>query len=259
MSGGSFTDRRRAVIPVNRKMPYPAAANGNSKPPATDEDWPAVSVANDLTNTFLLFYAGLFPIVNPIGAAPIFLGWTRHCTDTERNELALGVARNSFFLLLGSVFFGSYVLEFFGITLPIVRVAGGLVVTAAGWNLLQAEGEDGDGRSAHKSVVPADSFYPLTMPLTVGPGSIAVAITLGSVRPRGTDLTQLALLGGAAVVGLIVITATIYASYRFAERIVGALGKHGTNVLVRLSAFILLCIGIEIIWNGYSSLGRVTG
>jgi multiple antibiotic resistance protein len=215
--------------------------------------------ANNFTNAFLLVYAGLFPIVNPIGGAPIFLGLTRHCTEEERNALALRVTLNSFFLLLGSLLVGSYVLEFFGITLPIVRVAGGLVVTATGWSLLQA-GDDGeDEQAAHKPVKPHDAFYPLTMPITVGPGSIAVAITLGSQRPRFANLTQLAVLGGAAVSGLIAIAATIYLCYRFAERTVGALGEHGTDVLVRLSAFILLCIGIEIIWNGYSALVRVAG
>ena len=98
---------------------------------------------NDLVNAFLLVYAGLFPIVNPIGAAPIFFGLTRDCTANERRALALQVALNSFVLLLGSLFVGSYVLEFFGLTLPIVRVAGGLVVAAAGWNVLQA-GDSGD-------------------------------------------------------------------------------------------------------------------
>ena len=138
----------------------------------------------DIANAFLLVYAGLFPIINPIGGAPIFLGLTRHCTDEERNALALGVTLNSFFLLLGSLLVGSYVLEFFGITLPIVRVAGGLVVAATGWSLLQARDEFADDRTAHEPKIPTDAFYPLTMPITVGPGSIAVAITIGSQRPR---------------------------------------------------------------------------
>jgi multiple antibiotic resistance protein len=207
---------------------------------------------DELTKTFLLVYAGLFPIVNPIGGAPIFLGLTRECTEEERNSLALWVSLNSFALLLGSLFVGSYVLEFFGITLPIVRVAGGLVVAVTGWKLLQA-GVEQQERAGHLPVVPTDAFYPLTMPITVGPGSIAVAITLGSQRPR-VPLPEVALIGGAAIVGLFAITATIYVCYRFAKRTVGALGQHGTNVLVRLSAFILLCIGIEIIWDGYSTL-----
>src|SRR5271170_322681 len=130
---------------------------------------------NGVTSAFLLVYAGLFPIVNPIGGAPIFFGLTRDCTKKERNTLALQVSLNSFALLLGSLFVGSYVLEFFGITLPIVRVAGGLVVTATGWNLLQKGISADEGRGAGHGPVPAtDSFYPLTMPITVGPGSIAV-------------------------------------------------------------------------------------
>ncbi|MGB8682254.1 MAG: MarC family protein [Candidatus Binatus sp.] len=213
----------------------------------------------DIANAFLLVYAGLFPIVNPIGGAPIFLGLTRHCTDKERNALALRVTINCFFLLLGSLLIGSYVLEFFGITLPIVRVAGGLVVSATGWSLLQANDDFTDDRTEHKPTTPTDPFYPLTMPITVGPGSIAVAITLGSQRPRVESLSRLAVLGGAAVAGIVAIAATIYVCYRFAEGTVGALGEQGTNVVVRLSAFILFCIGIEIIWSGYSALAQVTG
>jgi len=217
-----------------------------------------VIAVNDLVNAFLLVYAGLFPIVNPIGVAPIFLGLTRHCTDKERNTFALRVTLNSFFLLLGSLLVGSYVLEFFGITLPIVRVAGGLVVTATGWILLQVGDEEEEEPAAHRLLKPSDAFYPLTMPITVGPGSIAVAITLGSQRPR-VPFTQLAFLGAAAIAGVVVMAATIYVCYRFAEGTVGALGQQGTNVVVRLSAFILLCIGIEIIWSGYSALAHVAG
>jgi multiple antibiotic resistance protein len=212
-----------------------------------------MAIVNSIASAFLLFYAGLFPIVNPVGGAPIFLGLTRHCTDEERNSLALRVTRNCFFLLLGSMLIGSYVLDFFGITLPIVRVAGGLVVTATAWNLLQAR-DDEDRSSRDDPVAPTDAFYPLTMPITVGPGTIAVAITLGSQRPRVADLVDIATLGGAALAGVIAISASIYICYRFAEGIVGSLGKDGTNVVVRLSAFILMCIGIEIIWNGYSAL-----
>lgn len=212
----------------------------------------------EIANAFLLVYAGLFPIVNPIGGAPIFLGLTRHCTDAERNALALRVAINCFFLLLGSLLVGSYVLEFFGITLPIVRIAGGIIVAATGWSLLQAGDEFADDRTGHKPVIPTDPFYPLTMPITVGPGSIAVAITLGSQRPR-VPFTQLAFLGGAAIAGVVAMAATIYVCYRFAEGTVGALGEQGANVVVRLSAFILFCIGIEIIWNGYSALANIAG
>ena len=89
----------------------------------------------ELSNAFLFVFAGLFPVVNPLGSAPIFLSFTSACTPQQRNRLALGVALNSFWLLLGSMLFGSFILEFFGITLPIVRVAGGMLVTAMGWKM----------------------------------------------------------------------------------------------------------------------------
>jgi multiple antibiotic resistance protein len=211
----------------------------------------------DFTNAFLLVYAGLFPIINPIGGAPIFLGLTATCTEGERNGLARRVAINSILLLAGSMFVGSHLLVFFGITLPVVRVAGGLVLIAFAWKLLHSGTDSEDQRAAGaegRSTVP-DSFYPLTLPLTVGPGSISVAIALGSQRPATTtDLSQLVLLAGAAIAGIAATALTIYVCYRFAERIIALLGRSGTNVVVRLSAFILLCIGIQILWAGYSTL-----
>jgi len=208
---------------------------------------------NDIVNSVLLVYAGLFPIINPIGGAPIFLSLTRHCSDVERRVMAGRVAISSFFLLLASLLVGSYVLEFFGISLPAVRVAGGLVVTSFAWQLLQAGSIGEDQRSAHGAERPIDAFYPLTMPLTVGPGSISVAITLGSHRPvPPAGMFNFALLVGGAVAGLVAIALTIFLSYRFAERIIAVLGPRGTSVMIRLSAFILLCIGVEILWHGCS-------
>jgi multiple antibiotic resistance protein len=213
---------------------------------------------NEVFNSFLLVYAALFPIINPIGGAPIFLGFTRHCTDRERHLLARRVAINGFILLLGSLLAGSHVLEFFGITIPVLRIAGGLVVTSFAWNLLQRGQEADDSDSATRAVGPNDAFYPLTMPLTIGPGSMSVAITLGSQRPKGiTDFASLAGIGGGAIAGLLAVAFTVYLCYRFAERIVSALGENGANVLIRLSAFILVCIGIQILWNGISSLPSI--
>ena len=206
-------------------------------------------------NTFLLTYAALFPIINPIGNAPIFLSLTQFRTDAQRGSLSRCVARNSFLLLLGSIFVGSHVLEFFGISLPVLRIAGGLVVTAFGWNLLNSGAPEGQREAANATAT--DSFYPLTMPLTVGPGSISVAITLGSQRPKIVGPEDLLLLGGGAVAGLFAIAVTIYLCYRFADRLVHLLGASGTNVVIRLSAFILLCIGIQIIWSGWSELSSM--
>ena len=212
---------------------------------------------NAFSHTFLLIYAGLFPIVNPIGSAPIFLSLTRPWSMAERNSLALRVAINSFFLLLGSLFIGSHVLDFFGITLPVVRVAGGMVVTAFGWKLLH-EGESPqilkkpDASGTTKG--PDTAFYPLTMPLTVGPGSIAVAITLGSQWPKTAHWADLGIIAGAAVSGLLAMSVTVYVAYRFAGQVLRAMGESGTKAVMQLTAFILLCIGVEIVWSGVNVL-----
>jgi multiple antibiotic resistance protein len=211
----------------------------------------------EFISSFLMVFASLFPIVNPIGLAPIFLDMTRSCSEAQRRSLAWQVARNGFLLLLGSLLIGSYLLEFFGITLPVVRIAGGLLITAFAWRLLNAVNDREQQErevSGHSETTP-DAFYPLTMPLTVGPGTISVAITLGSQRPESfEDAAGFALFVVAATAGILAIAITIYAAYGLAERIVATLGQRGTDVLVRLAAFILLCIGIQVVWNGYQAL-----
>jgi len=217
---------------------------------------------SDAINTFLLVFAGLFPVVNPLGSAPIFLMLTSDGPAQERDRLAWAVARNGFWLLLGSVIFGSAILEFFGITVPVVRLAGGIVVTLMGWRLLNDDRAPPEREAINNAAQPLqtrDSFYPLTMPLTVGPGSISVAITLGSHRPVADTASHTALLAASAIAGLIAISATVYVCYRFAERLARILGRSGINVLLRLSAFILMCIGIEIAWSGVKALLATLG
>jgi multiple antibiotic resistance protein len=158
--------------------------------------------------------------------------------------------------LVGSTFFGSLILEFFGISIPVVRVAGGLLVTTVGWKLLSA-GAGSSHEPLHGAAdagVSVDSFYPLTLPLTIGPGAISVALTIGSHHPRDPFGAHAMLLASTALLGLLAIALAIYGSYRFAAPLVRYLGEAGVNVLVRLSAFILVCIGIQIGWSGFGSL-----
>ena len=210
---------------------------------------------NGVLSAFLLTFAGLFPIVNPIEAAPFFLGLTNGMSTAERTLLARKVAINGFALLLGSLVLGPWLLKFFGIELPVVRIAGGLVVTALGWKLLSQENWSDHGTMEAGAERKVGSFYPLTMPLTVGPGSMSVAITIGSRSPdTETHWAQMAFHAIGALAGVVAIAITIYIAYRFAEGLARALGQTGLEVLVRLSAFILMCIGIEIVWNGYSAL-----
>lgn len=220
-------------------------------------------MGSNFINTILLVFAGLFPIVNPLGGAPIFLSITRGATEGERAAIARSIAINGFFVMLGSMFVGSHVLEFFGITIPVVRIAGGLIVSAFAWQLLHSGAgvDDAPPDAAAKPRRPvsvSDAFYPLTLPLTFGPGSIAVAITIGSQLPRSANIPEVVTLGVAAIIGIIAMCATVYICYRYAERIAAFLGDTGVSVLVRLMAFILLCIGIQIIWSGWSTLTPAT-
>jgi multiple antibiotic resistance protein len=211
-------------------------------------------------SAFLLTFAGLFPIVNPIEAAPFFLALTPNLSNNERFGLARRVAINGFALLLGSMVIGPWLLVFFGIELPVVRIAGGLVVTALGWKLLTEEQWSDHGEANVQPGVPrpVGSFYPLTLPLTVGPGSISVAITIGS-RKSETEFAfpAFALHAIGAFLGVVAIALSIYIAYRFAGNLARVLGTTGLEVMVRLSAFILMCIGIQIIWNGWTALSLI--
>ena len=202
----------------------------------------------------LLVFAALFPIVNPLGGAPIFLAMTSEYTPSERASLAWLVTVNAFFLLLASVATGTYVLEFFGLSVPVVQVGGGLVVSALGWRLLQDPGAL--DRPSPDTALPRRrlAFYPLTMPLTVGPGSISVAITIGANHPH--SVRSLLISGPATVIGVTLVAATVFVAYRYADRMSRLIGETGMNVLLRLTAFILFCIGVQIVWNGASALLR---
>jgi multiple antibiotic resistance protein len=211
-------------------------------------------------SAFLLTFAGLFPIVNPIEAAPFFLALTPNLSNAERFSLARRVAINGFALLLGSMVIGPWLLVFFGIDLPVVRIAGGLVVTALGWKLLTEEQWSDHGEASVQPGVPrpVGSFYPLTLPLTVGPGSISVAITIGSRKPDAEfAFPAFALHAIGAFLGVAAIALSIYIAYRFAGSLARVLGTTGLEVMVRLSAFILMCIGIQIIWNGWTALSLI--
>jgi multiple antibiotic resistance protein len=214
---------------------------------------------SEVAKDTLLVVGALFPIVNPIGNTPIFLMLTRGLSGHGRAVLARMISLNGLILILASIFIGTHILAFFGISLPVVQVGGGLVVISTGWTLLrQPDQVPGDGKGARTECNESDfarqAFYPLTLPLTVGPGSISVAITVGANRPEGSEWHWPLIAG--MVLGAVLISLSIYLSYRFAERIGRTLGDSAMNVVIRLSSFILVCIGVQIMWNGLSTLLR---
>ena len=207
--------------------------------------------------TALVTLAALLPITNPPGNAPIFLALTHGMGDSERRAMARRVGLNCMLLLLAAAFVGSHVLAFFDISLPVVRVGGGILVAATAWRLLQAEGDQsGDPVGASRRVTAEEiagrAFYPLSFPITVGPGSISIAITLGaSVPKQGVPLLT---TSAGLVLGIWAASLAIWLANRYALRMVTALGPTGTAVFLRLSAFILLCIGVQICWDGLNEL-----
>jgi len=211
-----------------------------------------------LFKSTLLVLTALFPIVNPLGGAPIFLSLTRYYSGDQRKMLSRRIAINCIILIVASYFIGTYILDFFGISIPVVQVGGGMVVVSTGWALLKQKDEDATKADVHRSVDTNDlfqkAFYPLTLPLTVGPGSISVAITLGANEPHSTHSLLMAMIG--ALIGSILIAASVYICYAFSDRLAQALGATGMSVVMRLSSFLLVCIGTQIMWNGISALLR---
>ena len=208
-------------------------------------------------NNFFLELAAIFPVVNPPGTALVFLGLTRDASPEVRRVLAWRVARNAFFVLIGALALGALILRLYGISIPVLRVAGGFIVAVAGWKLL-VEGNQKDleaSRAKQPLADPLDqAFYPLTLPLTTGPGSIAVVISLGLSGGSYSSSTGEAVLVLSTVCAVLVIAAAVFVCFAYADRIQRLLGPGGTDVAVRLSAFILFCLGIQIFWSGGSEL-----
>ena len=211
-----------------------------------------MQIVAELTRSIIVVVAALFPIVNPLGSAPIFFNLTRWYPPVVRHNLIVRITINSFFLLAVSILIGSHVLHFFGVSIPVVQVAGGFVVGVTGWNLLGRRDADlKEQKAVDSTAATQQAFYPLTLPITVGPGSISVAVTLGANTAHGISAWPIWI---AALVGPFIIALSIYISYRSAERLERILGPVGLGVFLRLSAFIVICIGVQIIWNGIAAL-----
>ena len=205
----------------------------------------------EAAKSLFFILSALFPIVDPLAGSPIFLAMTRDYPRRIRMALSLQIAIDSFFLLVGSYFIGTHILSFFGISLPVVQVGGGLIVISTGWALLKDSGFE-DHKDVPQDMQRKDpfhnAFYPLTLPLTVGPGSISVAITLGANAPHHAGFNLLSIL--TAIVGCALLAISIFLCYGFADRLGKALGRTGMTVITKLSSFLLVCIGVQILWNG---------
>ncbi|MET0518039.1 MAG: MarC family protein [Burkholderiaceae bacterium] len=217
---------------------------------------------SSVLQSLLLVPLTLLPIMNPVGTAPVVLA-AADGKDPVLKLLSRRVAINCWIVIVASMLVGTYVLEIFGISLPIVRVGGGLLVAANGWRMLTRNDSDqvtdavaGSARpDLSETEIARRSFFPLTFPLTTGPGSIAAAIALGAQLPRTPLLYVMGV--GIAAIGASATALVVYLVFRNGGRLLMRLGEVGSLVMMRMMAFVLLCIGIQILWTGWAELNHL--
>jgi len=203
-----------------------------------------------LVSFWLFGFSTLIGIINPFGIAFVFHDMTRWLTARERAQLARRIGINSFIVLLIALFLGSRVLSFFGISLEALRIGGGLAVAASGWAMLRAVPETSKGPQAMDTApIERMAFFPLTLPLTTGPGSIAASIALGA--ERSTEAEGVLLVSAlSSIMVAASVAVCVWVAYAHAEAIARRIGPQGTVIATKLTAFLLLCIGVQIILTG---------
>ncbi len=206
-----------------------------------------------------LAFAALLPLVNPVGSALILLGMVGHAPPAVYRQLAARIAVGMVIFVAVIELLGSWILKFFGISLPVVQVGGGLTLAAMGWNMLNARdaaaGSDTQPPLPDAAAPMDRVFYPLTFPLTVGPGVIVVVLTLSAHASGGRWQASL-LAHGAILVATLMLALLVYVSYAYAPKLARLIPQHAFNGVQRLISFILLCIGAQIAWGGMDTLMR---
>lgn len=191
------------------------------------------------TATFL----ALFPIVNPFGGIPLFFSMTSGFTPQDRHRAALKTACYVFGILVAFMFFGRFVLNFFGISLPVLKIAGGLIVANTAWGMVTGESRLTTAESDDATTKPDISLTPMAMPILSGPGSIGVVMGLAAHVDNWT-----AYLG--MVIGIIALAITVFLFLRLGGPLVGRLGPSAVGAISRIFGFLILAIAVQLIWDG---------
>jgi multiple antibiotic resistance protein len=197
------------------------------------------------TELVLATVLALLPVTNPPASAPAFLSLTDRMTPTRRNSQLRAACCFMAGILITFLVAGSLIMQFFGISIPGLRIAGGLMVAGIGSGMLTAAAdrrpsESGDDPAAGDRDI---AFSPLAMPMLSGPGSIAVTLGLTSLAKNWVDYA-------AITVGIVAVALIAYATLRISGSIVAVIGQSGMNALTKVMGFLLLCIGIQFIVNG---------
>ncbi|WP_047495443.1 MarC family protein [Terriglobus sp. TAA 43] len=214
-------------------------------------------------SSFLIAFSALLPLVNPLSSALVFLGLVGEAPPSVYRALARKIAINTVCFLAVFELLGSAILNFFGISLPIVQVAGGIVIAAIGWSVLNAKDSEASANDKREEAqlsslrrfdsLQDKAFYPFTFPVTAGPGTLVVLLTLSA---RFSDGTRSSVVFGhlGLFIAIFVLSVAVYYCYANAPIITKAIAPSTAHGILRVVAFILLCIGVQILWNGLSSL-----
>ncbi|WP_026439609.1 MarC family NAAT transporter [Acidocella facilis] len=211
-------------------------------------------------SAFLLAFPALFSIINPLGGAIIFYEVAGNVDVSQRHRLAKRVALYSFFVMVSALLAGTYILNFFGISMNALRIAGGLVVSVRAYEMLNApeSGTKRKQKDAEAVAAAADqdlasyAFFPLTLPFTTGPGTIAVTISLATGRPDGW--AQAWIFYAADALAVLANALVIWICYSASDRMVRILGQSGQFIVSRMVAFLLLGIGVQIAITGLNPI-----
>jgi multiple antibiotic resistance protein len=218
-----------------------------------------------LLNSFLIAFSALLPLINPLGSALVLFGLVGDAPASVYRSLARKIAINNVVFLAVVEVLGVTILNFFGISLPIVQFAGGIVIAAMGWSVLnerdarassrnkQEETDERDATQAHD--FQQEVFYPFTFPITSGPGTLVALITV-TAHNSSHELSKNLLSHAGVFLAIVVLSLFVYFCYRFAPKITKAIPPSTAHGILRVVAFILLCIGVQIAWNGLSVLIR---
>lgn len=205
---------------------------------------PAAMIGSWLTIALVTF-VGIMPIANPFGAAVVFLTITENCDAAKRQRQALMACIYMAGILITFLLLGSLIMNFFGISLPGLRIAGGLIVARLGFGMLsstpeKAVADDSQAEAREKQDI---AFTPLAMPMLSGPGSIAVTIGMAADASGPAEI-------GAIGVGIVMVAFVSFLVLRVATQVVRVLGTAGTNAMGRIMGFLLVCVGIQFVVDG---------
>ena len=201
------------------------------------------NILKDLPSAALATFLALFPIVNPFGGVPLFFSLTSSLPDAERRRTALKTAAYVIAILVLFLFFGRFVLIFFGITLPVLRIAGGLIVANTAWGMVTGNARM-TAAEANEAATKADiSLTPMAMPMLSGPGSIGVVMGLA------TDADSMTTYLGM-VIGIVALGLVVFLFLSLGGPLVKRLGPGAVGAINRIFGFLLLAIAVQLVWDG---------